>query len=114
VVDGAVEVGLVGESDVGGESGEVGFAVCETFKGEAGAEAYPVAGDRVTGGRVKDSAQVVRRDAQKSGEFGERAPGVGGERLTGCVYHDAAGANGRGSSGRYALWVDVLERPGEE
>ena len=35
-VDHAAEVGLVGESDVGGESGEVGFAVREAFEREAG------------------------------------------------------------------------------
>ncbi len=33
-VDHAAEVGLVGVSDISGESGEVGFAVCESFKGE--------------------------------------------------------------------------------
>ena len=105
----AIEVTLIGEAQLGGETGQVSLAIGELLERGARAEANAVARDGVTGRGAEDPAEVVRRDGERSRQLGQRALWVGGENLTSTVDNAAAGADRRRSAGGDGPWVDLLE-----
>jgi hypothetical protein len=54
-------VTLIAEAELGGQAREVGVSAHHPFHRGAHPQPHPVAGDRVTGLRAEDAAQVVRR-----------------------------------------------------
>jgi hypothetical protein len=82
-------VALVGEAEVGGEPRQVLLAARQAIERGTGAEAHPVASDRVAGRPREDAAQVVGRDRQCACQLGEGAPGLRGQRLARAVGHGA-------------------------
>jgi hypothetical protein len=60
---------VVSEAEIGGQTREMVFAVCEPFERGTSAEPYAVSGDRLTGRVAKDAAEVVGRNRECAGQL---------------------------------------------
>jgi len=60
---------LVGETKVGGEPRQAGFALGDPLQREAHSEPIAIAGDRLSGLGLEDPAQMMRRDRGLSREL---------------------------------------------
>ncbi|GAA4086571.1 hypothetical protein GCM10022248_65370 [Nonomuraea soli] len=76
VADGAGEVGLVGEAEVGGEQGEAGFALLQAIEGATHAHAVAVVGEGDAERVGEGAAEAEGGDVEVIGE-GEEAFGGG-------------------------------------
>jgi hypothetical protein len=100
---------LIGETELGGKAGEVLLAACNSFERGSRTKTHAVARDRVACSQMEDAAEVVGRDRKLACESRQRTAGFRRHELTGSVDEETARARRRRSSGRNALWVDLLE-----
>ena len=105
---------LVRKTEVGRQPGEVALAPSQTLQRGAGAQAHPLARDRLTGDRAEDSAEMVRRDGELARQLGQRALGLGRQHFTSGIDQGATATGALGPAGGHPPTIGALEHARSE